>query len=133
MQREPRWVPRVVLDAVHLDQIREHGGLPGIRDENALEAALARAQQKWTHDADADLALLAAAYGFGLATGHPYHDGNKRVAFLAMAIFLDLNGHEIEATEAEVVTIMLGLASGQLKERELAAWLRSRTIPTTPP
>jgi len=121
-----------VLDAAHLDQLREHGGLPGVRDENALESALARASQKWAYDKGADLALLAAAYGFGLASNHPYNDGNKRSAFLAMVIFLGLNGRDLDASEPEVVTIMLGLASGQLKESELAAWLRSHMVPLTP-
>lgn len=121
-----------MLDAAHLDQLREHGGLPGVRDENALESALARASQKWAYDKGADLALLAAAYGFGLASNHPYNDGNKRSAFLAMVIFLGLNGRDLDASEPEVVTIMLGLASGQLKESELAAWLRSHMVPLTP-
>ena len=121
-----------MLDAAHVDQLREHGGLPGVRDENALESALARASQKWAYDKGADLALLAAAYGFGLASNHPYNDGNKRSAFLAMVIFLGLNGRDLDASEPEVVTIMLGLASGQLKESELAAWLRSHMVPLTP-
>src|SRR3954467_3204239 len=127
--REPRWVPRLVLEAVHVDQLREHGGLSGLRDENALESALARPRQKWADDQAADLAMLAAAYGFGIATSHPYQDGNKRTAFLAMAIFLGLNGYEIEATEAEVVTVMLALAAGRLSESQLADWLRERFIP----
>jgi death on curing protein len=127
--REPRWVPRLVLDAVHLDQLREHGGLPGVRDEAALESALARPKQKWAYEAEADLALLAAAYGFGLARNHPYRDGNKRVAFLAMATFLGLNGFEIEAPEAEVVAVMVGVAAGHLTERQLADWLRVHLVP----
>jgi death-on-curing protein len=127
--REPRWVPRLVLDAVHLDQLREHGGLPGVRDEAALESALARPKQKWADEAEADLALLAAAYGFGLARNHPYRDGNKRVAFLAMATFLGLNGFEIEAPEAEVVAVMVGVAAGHLTERQLADWLRVHLVP----
>lgn len=122
-------MPRLVLDAVHLDQLREHGGLPGIRDEAALESALARPKQKWAYDKDADLALLAAAYGFGIATNHPYRDGNKRAAFLAMATFAGLNGFEIEASEAEVVTVMVGVAAGRLKERQLADWLRAHLVP----
>jgi death-on-curing protein len=129
--REPRWLPRRVLDAAHFDQLREHGGRPGLRDEGALEAALARPRHKWSYDKKPDLAALAAAYGFGLATAHPYVDGNKRAAFLALAIFLGLNGLELDATEPEVVTVMLGLASGQLKERELAEWLRGRLVPLT--
>lgn len=127
--REPRWVPRLVLEAVHLDQLREHGGLPGLRDEAALESALARPRQKWAYDPEADLALLAAAYGFGLATNHPYRDGNKRAAFLAMAIFLGLNGFEIEAPEAEVVAVMVAVAAGRLKERQLADWVRAHLVP----
>jgi death on curing protein len=127
--REPRWVPRLVLEAVHVDQLREHGGLSGLRDENALESALARPRQKWAYDQDADLAMLAAAYGFGIAKSHPYQDGNKRTAFLAMAIFLGLNGYEIEATEAEVVTVMLALAAGHLSESQLADWLREHLAP----
>jgi len=131
--REPRWLPRLVLDAAHFDQLREHGGRPGLRDEGALEAALARPLHKWSYDKKPDLATLAAAYGFGLATAHPYVDGKKRSAFLAMAIFLGLDGMELDATEPEVVTVILGLASGQLKERELAEWLRGRLVPLTQP
>jgi death-on-curing protein len=123
--REPIWVERIVIDAVHIDQLREHGGLPGVRDENVLESALARPRQKWTYDAGADIATLAAAYGFGLATGHAYRDGNKRIAFLAMAVFLGLNGLEIEAAEAEVVEIMIAVADRRCSEPELADWLRT--------
>jgi death-on-curing protein len=122
--REPRWVPRLVVEAAHLDQLREHGGLPGLRDENALEAALARPRQKWHYDADTDLAALAAAYAFGLTIAHPFNDGNKRSSFLAMAVSLGLNGKELEATETEVVQIMTALAAGSLKEPQLAAWIR---------
>ena len=90
--REPRWVPRLVLEAVHLDQLREHGGRPGLRDEHALESALARPRQKWSYEPASDLAALAAAYAFGIARNHPFIDGNKRAAFLAMMVFLGLNG-----------------------------------------
>lgn len=85
-------MPRLVLDAAHFDQLREHGGRPGLRDEGALEAVLARPRHKWTYDKKPDLATLTAAYGFGLATAHPYVDGNQRAAFLAMVIFLGLDG-----------------------------------------
>jgi len=125
--REPVWVPRLVLEAAHLDQLREHGGLAGLRDENALEAALNRPRQKWHYDPKADLASLAAAYCFGIGRDHPWRDGNKRIAFLAMVIFLGLNGRALKATEAEVVTIMLRVASGASTEADLAKWVRSRT------
>ncbi len=132
-RREPAWVDRIVLDAVHFDQLREHGGLPGIRDENALESALARAKQRWHHEPRSDLAALAVAYGWGLVTSHPYRDGNKRVAFLAMAIFLELNGYNLEAPETEVVQVMVGVAARRMAERELAKWLRRHVASTMAP
>jgi death on curing protein len=120
----PRWLTRVVVDAIHHDQLREHGGLPGIRDENALESALARPQQKWHHIDKPDLASLAAAYGFGLVRNHPYRDGNKRIGFLAIVTFLGMNGRDLVATDAEVVTEILALADGRVSEGELADWIR---------
>lgn len=128
-EKEPRWVPRLVIESVHLDQIREHGGLIGIRDENALESALARAKQRRTYEPDTCLPRLAACYAFGISSNHPFRDGNKRVAFLAAAIFLGLNGHGLVAPEAEVVDKMLALASGQLDEEGLSEWITSRTEP----
>jgi len=128
--KEPRWVSRIVLDAVHLDQLREHGGLPGVRDENALESALARARNKWEYSEDLDIADLAAAYGFGISSSHPYRDGNKRIAFLAMVIFLGLNGKQLETTETDVVTTILGLADNKLSEKKLAQWVRDRIEPS---
>jgi death-on-curing protein len=116
----------LVLDAAHLDQLREHGGLPGIRDDKALEAALARPQQKHRYEPDSDLATLAAAYAFGLAKAHPFNDGNKRTAFLAAMTFLGLNGKDLDATEAEVVQVMTALAAGSLTETAMATWMRER-------
>jgi len=123
---EPRWVPRLVIEAVHVDQVREHGGLIGIRDENALESALARAKQRWSYEPETDLTRLAAAYAFGICANHPFRDGNKRVAFLAAVIFLGLNGLDLIASEKEVVDKMLALASNEIDEEAVAAWIRSR-------
>ena len=128
-REEPRWVPRLVIEAVHVDQVREHGGLIGIRDENVLESSLARARQRWTYEPEADLPRLAADYAFGIARNHPFRDGNKRVAFLAAVVFLGLNGLEFVAPEEEVVERMLALASGDLDEDEVAEWIRSRVQP----
>ena len=128
-QPEPRWVPRLVIEAVHLDQIREHGGLMGVRDENALESALARARQRWTYEPEPDLVRLAADYAFGICTNHPFRDGNKRISFLAAVIFLGLNGLDFIAPEDEVVDRLLAVASGNLDEEALAAWIRSRIQP----
>ena len=119
-------MPRVVVDAPHLDQLREHGGLPGVRDENGLEAALARAQQRWHYEPDSDLATLAAAYAFGLAKAHAFNDGNKRTAFLTTVIFLGLNRKDLDATEIEVVQAMTALAAGSLTEPAMATWIRER-------
>jgi death on curing protein len=128
-RREPLWGDRVVVDAVHLDMLRTHGGLRGIRDENALESALARPRHRHAYARRADLPALAASYGYGLARNHPCRDGNKRTAFLVMVVFLELNGRELDATEAEVVTVMLKLSAGELSEVALAAWLRKHLGP----
>jgi death-on-curing protein len=121
---EPRWLERAVVDAMYADQLLQHGGRPGVRDENALESALARPRNKWAYDRKVDLAILAAAYGFGLATNHPYTDGNKRIAFLAMYVFLGLNGQELDAAEPEVVAVMRAVADHRCSEGELAEWVR---------
>lgn len=128
-REEPRWLPRLVVEAVHVDQVREHGGLLGLQDENALDSALARAKQRWAYDPDADLARMAASYAFGICRNHPFKDGNKRVAFVAAVVFLRLNGLRLDASEEEVVERMLTLASGELSEDDLTDWIRSRTQP----
>jgi death-on-curing protein len=126
-RQEPRWLSRVVVDAIHTDQLREHGGLAGLRDEHALESALARPRWKWHYADDADLATLGAAYGFGLVKNHPYRDGNKRIGFLATATFLGINGYELEATDSEVVVEIVSLADGRVSEKQLADWIRARS------
>lgn len=128
-RREPIWIDRLVLDAVHFDLLRTHGGLPGVRDENALESALARPRHRWAYGRKVDAASLAAGYGYALARNHPYRDGNKRIAFVAMVVFLGLNGYELETPEADVVTVMLKLAGGKLSETGLAAWIRKHVVP----
>jgi death on curing protein len=128
-RREPRWLTRLVIDAIHYDQLRQHGGLPGVRDENVLESALARPQQHWHYTPSADLASLAASYAFGLVRNHPYRDGNKRVGFLALVTFLGINELNFDATEAEVVEHILTLADGSLHENHLAEWIRSHARP----
>jgi len=110
MDSAPRWVSRIVAEAMHLDVLRAHGGMPGVRDEGALGSALARGRQRLAYVPDSDLAALAASCGYGIARNHPFNDGNKRSAFMVMAVFLALNGLDLEAPEAEVVTVVLDLA-----------------------
>jgi death-on-curing protein len=118
---------RLVIDAIHTDQLREHGGLPGATNENLLESALARPRRKWHYDEHCDVPALAAAYAFGLVQDHPYRDGYKRIGFLAMVTFLGVNGHDFSASEAEVVTEILALAAGSVSEDALAAWIRQHS------
>lgn len=107
--------------------MREHGGLPGIRDENSLEAALARPLHKWSYNKLASIHDCAAAYAFAIARNHPFADGNKRTAFIAAAVFLQVNGWQFQASEAEVVRSVLSLAAGEISERRFAEWLKTNS------
>lgn len=122
------WLRADVLRAVHEEQLAEHGGASGTRDENLFESALARPQNLAAYG-DPDAAALAASYGFGLARNHPFVDGNKRTAFVAMELFLALNGLVLEVSDADCVVTMLRLASGDLSEQEFAGWIRDHTRP----
>lgn len=124
---EPRWLGRLAIDEAHFRQIREHGGAHGLRDENALEAALARPKQRWSYDPAAAIPDLAASYAFGLIRNHPFIDGNKRVGLVAMVAFLDRNGYELHASDGEVVATILSVAAGELSEKALADWVGSRS------
>lgn len=128
-QKEPTWLSRQFCDAAHHDQLQQHGGLHGIRDENALESALARPRNRWSYDPKTSLLELAASYCYGLATSHGYSDGNKRIAFVAMYTFLGMNDLEITASQVEVVRMMLGVAGGQLSEEDIVKWLELYTEP----
>lgn len=118
------WVVAAVVRAVHDEQLAEHGGAAGLRDAGLLESALARPQQLAAYG-QPDAAALAAAYGFGLARNHPFVDGNKRTAFVAVELFLALNGFELIADDADCVMTMLRLAAGEIDEPEFAGWVRA--------
>nr|WP_315465923.1 type II toxin-antitoxin system death-on-curing family toxin [uncultured Rhodoferax sp.] len=119
-----RWLASEVLYAVHEEQLAEHGGLAGLRDANALESAVARPVQL-SHYGTPDIAELAAAYGFGIARNHPFSDGNKRTAFVAVELFLALNGYELMADDSDCILTMLRLAAGELEEAAFAQWIRT--------
>lgn len=121
------WIEKAVVLAIHDEQIAEHGGSTGLRDGGLLESALARPQNAAAYG-EPDVAALAAAYGFGVARNHPFVDGNKRTAAILTRLFPLLNGYDVEAQEAEVVTVFLDLAAGKLSEDELAAWVRAHLV-----
>lgn len=120
---EPHWLGRLAIDEAHFRQIREHGGAYGLRDEAALESALARPPQRWRYAPDSRLADLAADYGFGLVRNHAYVDGNKRIGLVAIVAFLDLNGAELTASDADALAGIMALAAGDLSEVALADWI----------
>ena len=118
------WIDAEVLKAVHDEQLAEHGGAPGVRDLGLFESALARPRHLAVYG-DPDVADLAAAYGYGLARNHPFIDGNKRTAFVAVELFLMLNGWELTASDAEAVMTMLALAGGDMSEDDFAQWVKT--------
>jgi len=122
--KEPKWLLPDILVAVHKTLLLEHGGVSGIRDEGLLESALNRPRTRFEYGQRPSIFDLAACYCNALAKNHPFIDGNKRIALVAGALFLELNGFSLRAPEAEAVVIMRELAAGRLTEPELAAWLK---------
>ncbi len=116
-----------IAKAIHADQISQHGGGSGIRDENLLSASLARPRHLFAYG-EPTLFDLAAAYGYGLAKNHPFIDGNKRAAFAVMATFLELNGYSLDVPEMDVVAVMEGLATDQENQDSLAKWLEENSV-----
>jgi death-on-curing protein len=127
--KEPIWLTREEVLAFHEEQLREHGGLAGIRDENALQGALARPPNLF-HCENGNLPALAAAYAHGIAKNHPFNDGNKRAAFISAYVFLGLNGVELTLTEPKAIEVMLALAAGELDQKDFADCLRKNTKST---
>ena len=125
--KEPIWISEIIAKAIHADQIIQHGGSQGIRDENLLSASLARPRHLFTYG-QPNLFELAAAYGYSLAKNHPFIDGNKRTAFMVMYTFLGLNNYLLEVPEPEVVTMMEQLASGEENQESLERWLAENSV-----
>jgi death on curing protein len=122
------WVAEDVACAIHLEQLREHGGGEGVRDIGLLRSALARPENLLAYGAP-DIADLAASYAFGIARNHPFVDGNKRTAYVVCELFLALNGHELISSDADSTLTFLALAAGELSEEALAAWVRGNLTP----
>jgi death-on-curing protein len=121
--KEPRWVSLPVVLAIHEAQLAEHGGAVGVRDQGLLECALARPRQVYAYSERPTLCSLAAGYAIGFARNHAFVDGNKRIAWVVCATFLEINGRQVTADQAGVVSMMLGVAAGTIGDTELAEWL----------
>ncbi len=121
------WIARSVILAIHDMQLAEHGGGAGIRDVNLLESALARPVNLAAYGAP-DAPALAAAYGYGISRNHAFIDGNKRTGFVAVELFLRLNGYELMAEDGDCVLTMLAVAAGEVTEDEFASWLRRQIV-----
>lgn len=123
-----RWLDKEALLRLHDESLARHGGMPGLRDEGLLDSALSRPPNLQAYGTP-DFADLAAAYSYGLARNHPFADGNKRAAFLAVGLFLGLNGYRLRVSQAEATATMLSLAAGKLTQDQLADWIRRCAIP----
>ena len=117
------WIDPRAISAIHDEQLAEHGGAAGLRDENLLASALARPINLAAYGKP-DAAALAASYAVGLAKNHPFIDGNKRTAFVSLELFLALNGFELIANDVDCVTTMLAVAAGEIDEAGLYEWIR---------
>jgi death-on-curing protein len=124
----PVWIELEVVLAIHDEQLAEHGGQPGVRDRGLLESAMARPQNQFAYG-EHSIARMAASYAFGISRNHPFLDGNKRASLVVAELFLELNGLELTATDAQCVTTFLQLAAGELSEEQLAEWIAGHSTP----
>jgi len=123
------WLDSEAIVYFHQMLVEEHGGLPGIRDEGALESTLARPLNLLHYQPEVSIHELAASYGYGFAKNHVFHDGNKRIALASIDVFLQINGYQLIAGEVNAVVIMRDVASGALDESDLAIWIRENSVP----
>jgi death on curing protein len=125
---EPVWVQKAALLLLHAAVLAEHGGIEGLRDERLLESALARPKNLFVYEGIDSLSRLAAAYAIGISRNDPFLDGNKRASFIAMALFIAVNGSRLRADQVDATRTMLRVAAGELAEQELADWIEARPI-----
>jgi death-on-curing protein len=121
----PRWLDKQALLLLHSESLAEHGGLSGLRDENLLDSALARPENLLAYEGIESLPRLAASYCVDIARNHPFNDSNKRIAFIAMVLFLRINGVFLVVDPVEAVQVMLTVATGEMVEEALAEWIAS--------
>ncbi len=127
---EPIWLEKEAIVVLHDRSLALHGGPGGIRDEGLLESALQRPIKRFAYEQETSLATLAATYAVGVASNHPFVDGNKRAAYQSMVLFLALNGARLKADRVEAINTMFGVAAGQIGIETLAAWIRANSAAT---
>ena len=127
MTKAPAWVDKRALLLLRQESLAQFGGAAGLRDEGSLDSALARPINKYTYEGCLDLATLAAAYGFGLVRNHAFVDGNKRAAFLAVGVFLMINGQRVAAKPIDAIEAVTSLSDGSMEEARFAEWIRKNT------
>jgi death-on-curing protein len=125
------FLDREIIEAMHAEQLQLHGGAAGLRDEGMLESALGRPLQKIAYS-EPDIFELAAAYLFGLVKNHPFIDGNKRTGYIAADVFLSLNGWSVEASQEEVVALVLAVAAGEIDETGAAMFFKDFCVAVEP-
>lgn len=125
---QPRWISKKAVLAMHSQQLADHGGSDGMRDETLLDSALSKPLNVFAYVDEPDLFRLAASYAFGIARNHAFVDGNKRTALVVSITFLDLHGWDIVAPKEDVYLTFLHLAEGSLSEDELADWFRKYAV-----
>jgi death-on-curing protein len=124
VSKAPAWVAKRALLLLHQESLAQFGGAAGLRDEGLLDSALARPINKYTYEGCLDLATLAAVYGFGLVRNHAFVDGNKRAAFLAVGVFLMINGQRVAAKPIDAIEAVTSLSDGSIDEARFAEWIR---------
>jgi len=129
MTAEPRWLSKAAMLLLHEESLATFGGASGLRDEGLLDSALARPLNTHSYNPDSTTADLAASYAFGLAKNHAFVDGNKRVAFLSIGMFLAINGRKLVANQVDAIQTIFAVAAGKLDERGLSAWIHKNSVP----
>jgi death on curing protein len=122
------WLSRQLILAIHDEQLAQHGGALGVRDDGLLDSALARPLNRAGYG-DPDVAELAAVYAIAIARNHPFLDGNKRTAYVALETFLALNGCAFPVSDADAVVATLAMAAGEMNDEEFTAWVRDNAQP----
>lgn len=130
MSREPIWLEKRAIIALHDRSLALHGGRAGIRDEGLLDSALERSRNRFFYENETDIAELAATYAVGVARNHPFVDGNKRAAYQALILFLALNGRPLRAEKVDAIQTMLSVAAGDMDIAAFAEWIRANTAAT---